>query len=61
MMQSHDAIDEVWFDPEDEVMVEETLEPRQMVVRYEDYRGGKAGAFGANDWDGVPAEEDEGV
>ena len=46
MMQSHDAIDEVWFDPEDEVMVEETLEPRQMVVRYEDYRGGKAGAFG---------------
>ena len=26
MMQSHDAIDEVWFDPEDEVMVEETLE-----------------------------------
>ena len=31
-----------------------------MVVEY-GYRGGKAGAFGANDWDGVPAEEDEGV
>lgn len=61
MMQSHDAIDEVWFDPEDEVMVEETLEPRRMVVRYEDYRGGKAGMFGADDWDGVPAGEDEGA
>ena len=44
---------EVWFDPEDEVMVEETLEPEQLVVRYDDYHGGKAGTWGAGDWDGL--------
>ena len=57
MMRTHDAIDEVWFDPEDEVMVEECLEPRRLVVRYEDYLGGRAGRWGASDWDGIPDEE----
>lgn len=58
MMDSFTAIDEVWFDPEDEVMVEETLEPRQLVVRYDDYRGGKAGTWGAEDWDGIDKEDE---
>jgi histone arginine demethylase JMJD6 len=40
MVDSFTAIDEVWFDPEDEVIVEENLEPKQLVVRYEDYYGG---------------------
>jgi len=53
MVDSFTAIDEVWFDPEDEVMVEETLEPEQLVVKYEDYYGGKAGTWGAGDWDGL--------
>lgn len=57
MERTHDAIDEVWFDPEDEVWVEDSLTPRQLVVRYEDYAGGRAGGWGANDWDGVPEEE----
>ena len=44
MRKSHDAIDEVWFDEADEVWVEERLEPHQLVVRYEDYRGGRRGS-----------------
>ena len=57
MVDSFEAIDEVWFDPEDEVMVPERLEPKQLVVRYEDYYGGKAGTWGAKDWDGVDQAE----
>ena len=57
MRKSHDAIDEVWFDEADEVWVEERLEPHQLVVRYEDYRGGAAGFWGAEDWQGVESAE----
>ena len=57
MRKSHDAIDEVWFDEADEVWVEERLEPHQLVVRYEDYRGGGAGFWGAADWQGVESAE----
>jgi solute carrier family 25 thiamine pyrophosphate transporter 19 len=57
MRASHAAIDEVWFDENDEVWVEERLEPKQLVVRYEDYRGGAAGFWGAEDWQGVESAE----
>lgn len=53
MVDSFNAVDEVWFDAEDEVMVEENLAPEQLVVRYEDYCGGKAGTWGAEDWAGL--------
>jgi solute carrier family 25 thiamine pyrophosphate transporter 19 len=59
MRATHAAIDEVWFDPEDEVLVEEPLEPKKMVVRYEDYRGGAAARWGAGDWGGCEEEEDD--
>ena len=59
MRATHTAIDEVWFDPEDEVLVEEPLEPKKMVVRYEDYRGGGAARWGAGDWGGCEEEEDD--
>ena len=59
MKKSFDAIDEVWFDLEDEVFVDELLEPKQLVVRYEDYRGGGAGVWGWGDWGG--GEEERGV
>jgi solute carrier family 25 thiamine pyrophosphate transporter 19 len=57
LRKTFQAVDEVWFDPEDETWVEERLEPKQLVVRYEDYRGGKAGFWGANDWEGVEHAE----
>lgn len=57
MRKSHEAVDEVWFDEADEVWVEEPLEPHQLVVRYEDYRGGAAGFWGAADWQGVESAE----
>jgi solute carrier family 25 thiamine pyrophosphate transporter 19 len=57
MRASHAAIDEVWFDENDEVWVEERLTPAQLVVRYEDYRGGAAGFWGAEDWQGVESAE----
>ena len=39
--------------------VEEPLEPKKMVVRYEDYRGGGAARWGAGDGGGGEEEEDD--
>jgi len=60
MEKSWKAIDELYFDLEDEVFVDDVLEPKQLVVKYEDYFGGKAGFWGAQDWGGVEETGGEG-
>jgi solute carrier family 25 thiamine pyrophosphate transporter 19 len=60
MEKSWKAIDELYFDLEEEVFVDDVLEPKQLVVKYEDYFGGKAGFWGAQDWGGVEETGGEG-